>query len=324
MTLLFQNHHGVGNVFFAQTGEAESLCFEVNRKQEGKVVEKCRDARCKQDFCVTYSHEFRHDKANGTHDGRCKLPAGGSNCFDCGCKLLLIAGFLHHGDGDCSSCSHIGYGRSVDHAQKSTGQHRNFCRSSGSSPYQRQRDVVDELAESTVFQVSSEEHEKENVGGTHPYSYAKDPLAAPNHVVEYPFDAESDMAEISGDPLAQKVVEQEYQSKDGKVFTCPPPGFKDENHDDACNPNIETDQISASFGNRDVIFQEIGKADAEYCQQYHIPDRWKGAFSVFGRVGWKQEKREEHEKQEVPGPQRHSIDDANGVCIHLKYRPKKE
>ncbi|MPM50475.1 hypothetical protein SDC9_97216 [bioreactor metagenome] len=116
MTLLFHNHQGVGYVLLAQAGETEPFRFKVYGKQKGKIVQECRDAGSKQDFCVAYPHEFCHDKADGSHDGWGELTSGGSNSLHCGGKLLLVAGFLHHRDGYGSCGSDIGDGRTVDHA----------------------------------------------------------------------------------------------------------------------------------------------------------------------------------------------------------------
>ena len=105
--------------------------------------------------------EFGHDEADCPHDGRGELSAGGGDRLDgCG-ELLLVAGLLHHRDGDGPRRRHIGDRRAVDHPQEGAGDDGDLGRSSRRLPHERQGDVVDELAEAAVLEVGAEEDEEE-------------------------------------------------------------------------------------------------------------------------------------------------------------------
>ena len=55
---------------------------EVDRSEQGPVVEECRDRRGDHHLGVAHAHEFGHDEGRRPHDRRHDLPAGGGHRLD--------------------------------------------------------------------------------------------------------------------------------------------------------------------------------------------------------------------------------------------------
>src|SRR5690554_390580 len=125
----------------------------MDSKEKCEIVEECGDTGCKQDCGVTHTHEFGHYESDSAHDRWSELSSSGCNCFDSCCELLSVPGLLHHGNRNGSCRRNIRDRRTVDHSQERTGQNCDLCRSTCTSSNQGECNVVDELTESTIFQI---------------------------------------------------------------------------------------------------------------------------------------------------------------------------
>ena len=131
----------------------------------------------------------------------------------------LVPGLFHERDGDRPGSGDVGEGAAVDHAHERAGHHGNLGGAASRAPYEGEREIIDKIAESAVFQEGSEEHEQENVGGGHADAHAEEPLAAPEHVLDDAVPGKPGMPERAGNPFPGEVVEENTPASAARLPT---------------------------------------------------------------------------------------------------------
>ena len=65
----------LGNIFFGQAGQAETLSFQMHRVKQREIIQKRRNGRRQHHLGVADAHELRHDETDRAHDRRGELAA---------------------------------------------------------------------------------------------------------------------------------------------------------------------------------------------------------------------------------------------------------
>ena len=81
------------------------------------------------------------------------------------CELVVIAGFFHKRDREGTGRNNDGYGRTVDHSEKSGSNDCYLCRAALCAARDGVCEVVEELTHATLVHDFTEGNEEEDVGG---------------------------------------------------------------------------------------------------------------------------------------------------------------
>ena len=143
--------------------EAELLGFEVNRDENARKVQECREDSLERDLAVRQVDVLCHQERGCAHDGRHDLTAGGGSSLNCARKFRLIAGLFHHRDGDGAGGNGVADRGAGDHAAQSRGNDRDLCRTAGGCTRDLVCKVDEELCDAGALKESTEydEHDDE-------------------------------------------------------------------------------------------------------------------------------------------------------------------
>ena len=108
--------------------QSDLFRLKVNGDEDARKVQDGGDYRIDDDLRVGLTEEVDHKEGGCTHDGGHDLTAGGRRRFDGACKFGLIAGALHHRDGDGAGGDGVADGGAGDHSAQCGGQDRNLRR----------------------------------------------------------------------------------------------------------------------------------------------------------------------------------------------------
>ena len=147
-----------GNHFAARNAlEAELLCFEVDRNEYTCKVQERREYRLERDLAVRNADILGHQERRRAHDGGHDLAAGGCSGFNGACKLGLVAGLFHHGDGDGAGGDGVADRGAGNHAAQSRGYDRDLCRAAGGSTGYLVCKVDEELCDTGALKERAED-----------------------------------------------------------------------------------------------------------------------------------------------------------------------
>ena len=120
------------------------------------------------------AHVLSHQEGSSAHDGRHDLTAGGSGSLNGSGELGLVAGVLHHGDGDGAGGNGVADGGAGHHAAKSRGDNGNLGGTAGSPTHRAVSQSDEEVGDTGSLKEGAEnnEHTDElgadlNGGGQH-------------------------------------------------------------------------------------------------------------------------------------------------------------
>ena len=104
-------------------------------------------------------HILRHEEGRRAHDGGHDLPAGGSRRLHCPGELALIAGPLHHGDGDGAGGDSVAHRGAGHHAAEGGGDDRHLGGAAGGAARQGVGEVNEEIGDARPLQERAEDDE---------------------------------------------------------------------------------------------------------------------------------------------------------------------
>ena len=300
--------------------EAELAGLEVHRHEQREIIQERRDRRREHDLGIRDAEEFGHDEAHRAHDGRCELSPGGGDCLDGGGEFGLVPGLFHERDGDRPGSGDVGEGAAVDHAHERAGHHGNLGGAASRAPYEGEREIIDKIAESAVFQEGSEEHEQENVGGGHADAHAEEPLAAPEHVLDDAVPGKPGMPERAGNPFPGEVVEEKHARQRRKVADHAPGHFEADDHADGGHEVVDGQEIAAAQGDFRIIEDEIAEREQPRSNTQGIEQGGAGTAAAFALPCRIHEEGEHQQENDVPRAQGHGVEGRKGGRVHLEQR----
>ena len=108
-------------------------------------------------------HILRQQEGGGAHDGGHDLPAGGGGSLHGPGKLRLVAGLLHHGDGDGARGHGVSHGGAGHHAAESGGDNGHLGRAAGGPACQLVGKGDEEVGDAGALQERAEDDKEDDV-----------------------------------------------------------------------------------------------------------------------------------------------------------------
>ena len=112
-------------------------------------------------------HVLRHQEGGSAHDGGHDLTAGGGGRLYRAGELGLIAGLLHHGDGERAGGHGVAHGRAGHHAAQGGGDDGHLGRAAAGPAGQPVGEADEEVGDAGALQERAENDEQNDVGVAH-------------------------------------------------------------------------------------------------------------------------------------------------------------
>ena len=135
----------------------------MNGNEYTGEVQHGREDGAQRDLAVGDVHVLGHKERGSAHDRRHYLAAGGGRGLDSACKLGLIAGLLHHRDGDGAGGDGIADRGAGDHAAQRGGDDRDLGRAAGEAADEGVCKVYKESRDTGALKERAEDDEHNDV-----------------------------------------------------------------------------------------------------------------------------------------------------------------
>ena len=137
------------------------------------------------DLAVRLTGELRHQKGGGAHDGGHDLAAGRGGSLHGAGKFTLVAGLLHHGDGDGAGGDGVAHRGAGHHAAQGGGDDRHLGGAAGSSAGHGVGQADKEVGDAGTLQEGTEDDEHHNELGAHVDGAAEDTVGGVEHGADH-------------------------------------------------------------------------------------------------------------------------------------------
>ena len=112
-------------------------------------------------------HVLGHEEGRRTHDGGHDLAAGGGRGLDGAGELGLVAGLLHHGDGEGTGGDGVAHGGAGHHAAQGGADNSHLRRAAAGPASQTVGKADEEVGDAGALQERAEDDEQNDVGVAH-------------------------------------------------------------------------------------------------------------------------------------------------------------
>ena len=136
------------------------------------------------------AHVLGHQEGGGAHDGGHDLAAGGGRGLHGAGKLALIAGLLHHGDGDGAGGHGVAHGGAGHHAAQGGGDNGHLGGAAGGGAGHAVGQVDEEVGDAGALQEGAEDDEHHDVLLAHVDGGAHDAAGGVEQVVNHLTEAD--------------------------------------------------------------------------------------------------------------------------------------
>ena len=144
--------------------QAQLLGLQMDGDKDTGKVQNGRQDSLNSHLGIGDLHVFRHQKRSRTHDGRHNLTAGGGGSFHRAGKLRLIAGLLHHGNGEGSGGDGVAHGGTGHHAAQSGADHGHLGRTTAGPTGNTVGKADKEIGNAGALQKRAEDDEQNDIG----------------------------------------------------------------------------------------------------------------------------------------------------------------
>ena len=158
----------------------------MDREENASEVEKCREDGFHSHVGVGGIHILRHKEGGRTHNGGHNLPAGRGSGLHRRSELTLVAGSLHHGDGDGAGGNGVAHGGTGHHAAEGGRDDRYLGGAAGGAARQGVGQINKEIGDTRPLQERAEDDEHGDKLGAHLHRGGQDAGGAVEEGVNHP------------------------------------------------------------------------------------------------------------------------------------------
>ena len=152
----------LGKLVFGDALQAQLLGFQMDGDEDAGEVQEGGQNGQHHDLLVDNAGRLRHDEGGGAHDGGHDLAAGGGRGFHRAGELTLIAGLLHHRDGDGAGGDGVAHGGAGHHAAQGGGDDGHLGRAAGGGASHAVGQADKEIGNSGALQKRAENDKHDN------------------------------------------------------------------------------------------------------------------------------------------------------------------
>ena len=182
----------------------------MHRDVDAGEVQHGRQDSPHGDLAVRLTSELRHQKGSGTHDGGHDLAAGGCSRFHSAGKFALVAGFLHHGDGDGTGGNGVAHGGAGHHAAQGGGDDSHLGGTARGSAGHSVGQVDEELGNARPLQEGAEDDEHHNELGAHADGAAENAVVGVEHGADHLVDGQLHLVRAGRTHQVKEGVDQQH------------------------------------------------------------------------------------------------------------------